>query len=240
MRAHSPLAHLIPRSAHSASTRGHTLGAPHVYDAFVSLFFVGRRRPSFEALIDAAGVKRGQHVLDVGCGTGYFARLLAQVIRNDGVVIGVDASPEMIRYASVRAWRARNCQFQLGTAESLSFPAEHFDVVVSSLFMHHLPTISSWQRSAKMRRVLRPGGTPLIAEAHVPRAFGWRVLARLHGYDRMAQAVPDLERMIDDADFQQACTGRAPPWLGYMRAFKSRSHGFIKACGSCFRCGCTP
>jgi ubiquinone/menaquinone biosynthesis C-methylase UbiE len=220
MSAHSPLAHLIPRSAHSASTRGHTLGAPHVYDAFVSLFFVGRRRPSFEALIDAAGVKPGQHVLDVGCGTGYFARLLAQAVGNDGLVVGVDASPEMIRYASDRARRARNCQFQLSTAESLSFPAEHFDVVVSSLFMHHLPADLQLAAVSEMRRVLRPGGTLLIAEAHVPRAFGWQVLARLHGYDRMAQAVPDLERMIADADFEQVCTGEAPPWLRYVRAAK--------------------
>src|SRR5216683_568478 len=189
MGAHSPLAHLIPRSVHSASTRGHTLGAPRVYDAFVTLFFVGRRRPSFEALIDAAGVKPGQHVLDVGCGTGYFARLLAEAVGHDGLVVGVDASPEMIRYASTRARRARNCQFQLGTAESLSFPAEHFDVVVSSLFMHHLPDDLQLAAVSEMRRVLRPGGTLLIAEAHVRRAFGWQLLARLHGYDRMAQAV---------------------------------------------------
>src|SRR5579859_6541095 len=220
MRAHSPLAHLIPRSTHSASTRGHTLGAPHVYDAFVSLFFVGRRRSSFEALIAAAGVKLGQHVLDVGCGTGYFARLLAQAVGNDGLVVGVDASLEMIRYASARARRARNCQFQLGTAESLSFPAEHFDVVVSSLFMHHLPDDLQLAAVSEMRRVLRPGGTLLIAEAHVPRAFGWRLLARLHGYDRMAQAVPDLERMLAEADFQQAGSGEAPPWLRYVRAVK--------------------
>ena len=127
----------------------------------------------------------------------------------------------MIRYASDSAQRARNCQFQLGTAESLSFPAEHFDVVVSSLFMHHLPDDLQLAAVSEMRRVLRPGGTLLIAEAHVPRAFGWQVLARLHGYDRMAQAVPDLGRMIADADFQQACSGEAPPWLRYVRAVKS-------------------
>jgi hypothetical protein len=73
MSVHSPLAHLIPRSAHAASTRGHTLGAPHAYDTFVSLFFLGRRRASFEALMRAVGVMPGQQVLDVGCGTGYFA-----------------------------------------------------------------------------------------------------------------------------------------------------------------------
>src|SRR5215467_13670438 len=111
MSTHSPLAHLIPGSAHSTSTRGHTLGAPHLYDAFVNLFFLGRRRATFEVLMRAADVLPGQHVLDVGCGTGYFARLLAQSVGGNGLVVGLDASPEMIRYATQQAARIRNCQF---------------------------------------------------------------------------------------------------------------------------------
>lgn len=166
-------------------------------------------------------MKPGQRVLDVGCGTGYLARLLARSVGDDGLVVGVDASPEMVRYASDRARRDRNCHLQLGTAESLSFPTDHFDVVVCSLFMHHLPDDLQPAAIGEMCRVLRPGGTLLIAEAHVPRAFGWRVLARLHDYDRMAQAVPDLERMLARADFQQVRTGQAPPWLRYVRAVKS-------------------
>jgi ubiquinone/menaquinone biosynthesis C-methylase UbiE len=190
MSAHSPLAHLFSRSSHSTSTRGHTLGAPRAYDAFVSFFFLGRRRAAFESLIRVAGVKSGQRVLDVGCGTGYLARLLAKVVGAHGLVVGVDASAEMIEYARRQPATQVNCEFQLGTAECLSFPSGQFDVLVSSLFMHHLP--ADLQRTAlnEMERVLRPGGTVLIAEAHVPRAFGWRVLARLHGYDRMARAAP--------------------------------------------------
>jgi ubiquinone/menaquinone biosynthesis C-methylase UbiE len=223
MGVHSPLAHLIPRSAHSARTRGHTLGAPRGYDIFVNLFFIGRRRATFLALIDAAGVKSGQSVLDVGCGTGYFARLLAQTVGSDGLVVGVDASREMIEYASGHAGHSENCQFQLGAAESLSIPAEHFDVVVSTLFMHHLPPDLQLVALGEMQRVLRPGGTLLIGEAHVPRAFGWQLLARMHGYDRMAQAVPDLERMICDAEFDQVRSGVAPPWLRYVSAKKRAS-----------------
>ena len=222
MGAHSPLAHLFPRSSHSSTTRGHTLGAPRAYDAFVTFFFLGRRRATFESLIRAAGVKPGQRVLDVGCGTGYFASLLADAVGPGGLVVGVDASPEMIEYAGHRrGGRPDNCQFQVGMAESLSFPAEHFDVVVSSLFMHHLP--ADLQRTAldEMRRVLRPGGAVLIAEARVPSTGVMRLLARLHGYDRMARAVPDLERIIADAQFEEVCSGEAPPWLRYARAVKS-------------------
>ncbi len=221
MSAHSPISHLFPRSSHSSSTRGHTLGAPRAYDAFVNFFFLGRRRATFEALISAAGVKSSQRVLDVGCGTGYFARLLAEAVGVDGVVVGIDASPEMIDYATHQPGRPRNCDFQLGTAESLSFASGHFDVVVSSLFMHHLPADLQVMALTEMRRVLRPGGTLLIAEAHVPRAFGWRVLARLHGYDRMARAVPELEHMIADAGFEDVSSGETPPWLRYVRALRS-------------------
>jgi ubiquinone/menaquinone biosynthesis C-methylase UbiE len=220
MGAHTPLAHLIPRSSHGTPTRGHTLGAPRAYDTFVSLFFLGRRHSAYKALIDAAGVQSGQRVLDVGCGTGYFARLLAESLGRDGLVVGVDASPEMIRYASRRT-RAANCRFELGTAESLSFPPKQFDVVVSSLFLHHLPADLQGAALGEMRRVLRPGGTLLIVEAHVPRGLGWQLLARAHGYDRMASAVADLDHLIAAAGFEQIRLGQAPPWLRYVRASRS-------------------
>lgn len=221
MAVHSPLAHLFPRSAHSATTRGHTLAAPGAYDTFATLFFFGRRRATYTGLGRVAGVTSGQRVLDVGCGTGHFASLLADTVGPTGLVVGVDASPEMIDYASRKRGRAGTCVFQLGAAESLSFPSDNFDVVVSSLFIHHLPADLQLTALREMWRVLRPGGTLLIAEAQVPRAFGWRLLARAHGYDRMAQAVAHLERTIAAASFQQIQTGDAPPWLRYVRAVKN-------------------
>jgi ubiquinone/menaquinone biosynthesis C-methylase UbiE len=220
MATHSPLVHLVPRSSRSSSTRGHALGAPGLYDAFVDVFFLGRRRATFESLVRVAGVQPRQRVLDVGCGTGYFARLLANTVGPGGLVVGVDASPEMIEYANRQHRRPGNCQFQIGAAEALSFPPEHFDVVVSSLFMHHLPADLRPTAIAEMRRVLRPGGVLLIAEAQVPRARGWRLLARLHGYDRMARAVPDLERLIAGTNFEQISSGQAPPWLRYVQAVR--------------------
>lgn len=220
MSVHTPLAHLIPRSRRSTSTRGRTLGAPGAYDVFVNLFFLGRRRATFQGLAAAAGIKRGQRALDVGSGTGYFARLIAESVGSDGLVVGIDASPEMVAYATQRSRLQSNCQFQLGTAESLSLPSERFDAVVSSLFMHHLPVDLRGTAVAEMYRVLRPGGTVLVADAQVPRAPGLRLLARVHGFDRMASAVPDLERLAADTGFEQVTTGEAPPWIRYVRAVK--------------------
>ncbi|GIW07542.1 MAG: hypothetical protein KatS3mg060_2347 [Dehalococcoidia bacterium] len=211
-------------SSHPATTRGHALGAPRLYDIFVEVFFLGRRRTTFQALIAAAGVRPGHRVLDVGCGTGYFARLLARAVGPEGLVVGIDPSREMIAYATRKAGHARNCEFRVGTAESLDFPAEHFDVVVSSLVLHHLPEDLRVPALREMRRVLQPGGKLLVAEAQVPRhGFGWRLLARLHGYDRMAREVPHLEPLAAQAAFAEIRTGEAPPWLRYAHAVKAPS-----------------
>jgi ubiquinone/menaquinone biosynthesis C-methylase UbiE len=221
MRLAIPLGHLFPRSSHPAPTRGHTLGAPRLYDAFVDLFFLGRRRAAYQALVAAAGVRPGQRVLDVGCGTGYWARLLAEAVGPDGLVVGIDPSPEMVAYAARKAPPGGTCRFQVGTAEALDFPSDHFDVVVNSLMMHHLPEDLRVPALREMRRVLRPDGTLLVAEAQVPRhGLGWRLLARLHSFDRMAHMVPNLESLVAQAAFAEIRTGEAPPWLRYAKAVK--------------------
>ena len=226
MRLAIPLGHLFPHSSHPAPTRGHTLGAPRLYDAFVDLFFLGRRRATYQALVAAAGVRPGQRVLDVGCGTGYWARLLARAVGPDGLVIGIDPSPEMIAYATRKARPGSRARFQLGTAESLDVPDDHFDVVVNSLMMHHLPEDLRVPALREMRRVLRPGGTLLVVEAQVPRhALGWRLLARLHSFDRMAHMVPNLEPLAKAAGFSEIRTGEAPPWLRYLHTVKATTAG---------------
>ncbi len=208
--------------SHSGPTRGHTLAAPRLYDVLGDVFFFGRRRATFQTLIAAAGVQPGQRVLDVGCGTGYFARLLAQAVGPEGRVVGIDPSRAMIRYASGHAGGASNCQFQVGAAEALEFPAEHFDVIACSLVMHHLPEDVRIAALEEMRRVLRHGGKLLVAEAQEPRrGLGWQLLARVHGFDRMARMVPYLEPQAAQAGFSEIRTGEVPPWLRYVIAVKT-------------------
>jgi ubiquinone/menaquinone biosynthesis C-methylase UbiE len=142
----------------------------------------------------------------------------------EGLVVGIDPSPAMIRYASRKAAASGNCRVQVGTAEALEFPSDHFDVVVSSLVLHHLPGDLRVHALQEMRRVLRPGGALLVAEAQTPRhSPGSQLLARLHGYDRMARMVADLELLPARAGFGQIRTGEVPPWLRYVRAVKTRS-----------------
>lgn len=213
--------HLESKLFHpSTRPAGHgiTIGTPRFYDLSGALFFGGRRRRTYRTLLAAGDVRRGDRVLDVGCGPGYFARMLARAVGPEGSVAGIDAAPEMIDYASRKAHRLPNCRFQPGTAESLPFPDAAFDVVVSSLAMHHLPEEGRLQAVRDMQRVLRPGGTLLLADFAIPERGAWRLVASLTGHTAMQRRVPPLEPLVAEAGFAELRSGEAPPWLHYVRA----------------------
>lgn len=93
--------------------------------------------------------------LDVGCGEGRFCRML----RACGIeAIGIDPTEELIAHARQRDPEG---DYRPGRAEKLDFPDAPFDLVVSYLTLVDIPDIRA--AIAEMARVLRPGGTLLIA-----------------------------------------------------------------------------
>ena len=210
--------------------RGITIGTPRSYDLLTPLFFFGRRRRAYRELLEAAGVHQGDRVPDVGCGPGYFVGMLAEAVGQEGSVIGIDAAPEMIEYANRKSGRIiSSCAFQVGTVESLPFPDDSFDVVVSSLMVHHLPEEGRAEAIREMRRVLRPGGTLLVADFKIPEHGIWGFLARItrhsgHGSSPTQRAmlarVSPLEPIMLEAGFRELRTGDARPWLHFVAAEK--------------------
>jgi ubiquinone/menaquinone biosynthesis C-methylase UbiE len=104
-------------------------------------------------LADVAAPKKGEHVLDVGTGTGLVAHLVAPRV-SPGSVIGIDLSDQMLALA--RSKRAKNVQFLGMAAERLVFKPETFDLVTMGEALAYLadPT----DALAEAHRVLRPGG----------------------------------------------------------------------------------
>ena len=200
--------------------QGITIGTPRLYDLSAPLFFFGTRRRSYRALMEAAGVKAGDQTLDIGCGPGYFVQMLAGRVGAAGSAVGLDAAPEMIDYARRKARRLPNCRFEAGSAEALPFPDDSFDVVVSSLMMHHLPEELRPRAIGEMKRVLRTGGTILLADFAIPERGGWHVLAAITGHasGQMIRRVSPLEPLIAEAGFKELRSGDVPPWLHYVRA----------------------
>ena len=96
--------------------------------------------------------------LEIGCGTGAFARQLARRCRR---VTGIDLSAEMIRVARSRSSRIENLEFELVDAMSWSFPQSHFDFICSIATLHHL---EQRELLPKIKAALRPGGVFVLLD----------------------------------------------------------------------------
>src|SRR5678815_1744766 len=110
------------------------------------------------------------NALEIGCGTGAFARQLAGRCRR---VIGIDLSAEMIRVARSRSRRFENLEFELADAMSWSFPQSHFDFICSIATLHHL---NQRELLPKIKDALKPGGVLVILDLVESRGLFERML----------------------------------------------------------------
>jgi enediyne biosynthesis protein CalE5 len=119
--------------------------------------------PVTEALIKAAQITRGSAVLDVATGPGEPALTIAEMVGNQGRVLGVDVVAEMVEAARREASRRkdRNVSFAVASAEALPAQADSFDAVVSRFGVMFFPDPVCAVR--EMLRVLKPGGWVALA-----------------------------------------------------------------------------
>lgn len=122
--------------------------------------------PVTTALVEDAGIVRGQAVLDVATGPGEPALTLAALVGAEGRVVGVDVVPAMIEAARREAARKglANADFQTASADDLPFGAAAFDAVVSRFGVMFFPAPLAGLR--EMLRVARPGGRLALAAWH--------------------------------------------------------------------------
>ncbi len=180
------------------------LGA-RVYDV-VSLervvYRVGR-----QAAIEALGLRAGDRVLDVGCGTGLNLPLLEAA--GVGQVVGVDASAPMLRQARRRVERQGWSAVTLvegDAAEVASLLDGPFDTV---LFTYSLSVVDDWRRAWEQAwALLRPGGRVAVVDTALP-VGRWRVfepLARLAlftgGVDESREVWRQVLTATDDATYE--------------------------------------
>jgi len=99
-----------------------------------------------------------EHALEIGCGTGSFARLLAARCKH---VIGLDLSSEMIRVARSRSTQFENLEFELADAMTWNFPQSHFDFICSIATLHH---VQQRELFVKMKDALKPRGVLAVLD----------------------------------------------------------------------------
>jgi ubiquinone/menaquinone biosynthesis C-methylase UbiE len=143
--------------------------------------------------IDWLGIDSDDHVLDVGCGTGFATEGL---LRETEHVYGLDQSPHQLSKAYEKFGKRGPVRFHMGDAERLPFADDSFDIVWSSGSIEYWPNpVDALQ---ECRRVARPGGKVLIVGPDYPNNTVFQKVADaiMLFYDEA-----EADRMFDEAGF---------------------------------------
>jgi demethylmenaquinone methyltransferase / 2-methoxy-6-polyprenyl-1,4-benzoquinol methylase len=111
-----------------------------------------------------AGLSRGMKVLDVAIGTAAVARGAVKLVGPEGKVFGLDPNRQMLGEAR----KVFKGPLTRGVAQRLPFPDDSFDFVTMGIALRHVPDLVA--TFGEYLRVLKPGGTLWILEAHVPKS----------------------------------------------------------------------
>jgi ubiquinone/menaquinone biosynthesis C-methylase UbiE len=151
----------------------------HSYDRSLLGYFLFE--PTCQAILEAVCRQRSNppahhRVLDVGCGTGTLAHRLVGADLDVESVVGLDFALPMCQQADAKARRHNHngrVTFINGDSEHLPFPDGAFDFVTCANSFHHYPHQA--RVVAEFHRVLRPGGTLLLADGFRDNVIGWFV-----------------------------------------------------------------
>jgi ubiquinone/menaquinone biosynthesis C-methylase UbiE len=195
------------KDRHSApGTRGRVLHWAAAYDLLVWLLLLGRERAFRDRLVRLARLEPGQSVLDIGCGSGGLAIAAKRRVGPSGSVDGIDASLEMIDRARKKASKAGvDVTFSNGIVEGLPFPDEHFDAVLSTMMLHHLPRAAHTQCIQEIRRVLKPGGSVLVVDFGKADGGGRSLIEHFHRHGQVD--MHDIVRLLREAGLAIMETG---------------------------------
>lgn len=165
-----------------------------------------------------AALREGQTVLDLGSGAGFDCFLAAKVVGEQGRVIGVDMTPEMVKKAWENAKKGgyRNVEFRLGDIEYLPVIDNSVDVILSNCVINLSPSKSKVFSEAF--RVLKPGGTLTLSDVvllrPLPAALAGSAAAYL-GCVAGASLKRDYLEMLAEAGFADVqVVGESPFYLG--------------------------
>ena len=179
-------------------TTGRVLHNAAFYDLTVWLFTGGKERVFRETVVGLANLQAGESVLDIGCGTGSQAIVAKRSVGSSGSVTGLDASDEMLRRARVKSRKAQtDISFVQGVAEQLPFADRSFDVIFSTVMLHHLPRKTRKACLQEICRVVKPNGRVAIVDFEGTADQSKGVLATVsrhkHGFVASDQLAQDLE-----------------------------------------------
>jgi len=152
--------------------------APSRYDQGIRILTLGKLDKVYNRLI--SHVKKGQRILDLGCGTGALTLRAAQ---KGAKVKGIDINPQMLEIAQKQAIKKnllKNINLsEIGVAELESEKSNDYDVVMSSLCFSELTESELIFTLKEINRILKPSGLLLVADEVRPKSILKRILNEL-------------------------------------------------------------
>ncbi len=152
-----------------------------------------------------ASLKAGETVLDLGSGGGFDCFLAVKEVGEDGTVIGVDMTPDMVSKSRVNADKAghNNVEFRLGEIEHLPIADGVVDVIISNCVINLSPDKGKVFQEAY--RVLKPGGrlaiSDIVASAELPEQQK-NDMELFTGCMAGASLMTEIESMLKEAGFE--------------------------------------
>jgi demethylmenaquinone methyltransferase/2-methoxy-6-polyprenyl-1,4-benzoquinol methylase len=198
-----------------------TTVAPHL-DLLTSSFSFGFDHIWRKLAVARSGIRKGDRVLDVCCGTGKLAFLLSKRVGAQGSVMGTDYCEEMLELAKIKQGpRYRNVSFSFSDAKNISFPDNSFDAVTVAFGIRNIPDTDVALR--EFNRVLKPGGKFICLELTRPHAAWFRIPYEWYVF----KVMPFIAMLV---------TKKAKPYLYLPRSIKAfyspeEFNQLIAACG---------
>ena len=180
-----------------------------------------------QRLVQGANLQPNMDVLDLGCGTGTLTVMLKQAAPLANIT-GVDGDPQVLSIAQSKAIQANlNIRWDKCMAFDLPYPDNSFDIVTSSLVIHHLTAPDKLRAFQEVRRVLRPGGCFLIVDFGPPYSLLTRIQSAVmknleEAADNFAGHIPPL---LQKAGFRAQIEAQMNTIFGPLAFYAAQNYG---------------
>lgn len=172
-----------------------------LYDPLIKMFMPEdhmKRR-----LLEQTDIQPGDKVLDIGCGTGTLT-IMAKKAHPEAQVTGLDPDPEILKIAGNKAKEAdTKLHLDEATATDIPYPDRYFNLVISSLMIHHLVTEDKIKALREVYRILIPPGQVHILDFGEPKGRPAKLISLI--MQRLEETSDNIKgllpEMLADAGF---------------------------------------